>query len=273
MQLDNPKAIKAVKIENKNQTDLNLVIGNMFQKYCQNNKQIEKLAANKIFDKMRLINEDRKHMGNEMDNLNLDVQDLMSVKSDSKYNKSTIKDKDRDSLVQTKASFVKTPKPVTLNEILTNSVNKLTLNPFVKTLVNTNEFNSKSCTNLKQINKDLKLKKEIVDQYFIHQNTDQLNMNKEMIETNAELKNKNKNPGGKQRNPKLDQSSRFATGLQQKVINNQISPLRQTTQEEFDINEEGERKSRERVNRKIKDSYKNDAFVYENLNNKKFTEN
>ena len=94
--------------------------------------------------------------------------------------------------------------------MLTNSVNKLTLNPFVKTLVNTNEFNSKSCTNLKQINKDLKLKKEIVDQYFIHQNTDQLNMNKEMIERNAELKDKNKNPGGKQRNPKLDQSSRFA---------------------------------------------------------------
>lgn len=167
-QLDDPKAIKSVKIENKNQTDLNLVIGNMFQKYCQNNKQIEKLAANKIFDKMRLINEDRKQMGNQMDNFNLDVQDLMSVKSDSKNNKSTIKDKDRDSLVQTKASFVKTPKPVTLNEILTNSVNKLTLNPFVKTLVNTNEFNSKSCTNLKQINKDLKLKKEIVDQYFIH---------------------------------------------------------------------------------------------------------
>jgi hypothetical protein len=98
-------------------------------------------------------------------------------------------------------------------------------------------------------------------------------MNKEMIETNAELKLKNKNPGGKQRNPKLDQSSRFGNGLQQKVINNQISPLRQTTQEDFDINEEGERKSREKVNRKIKDSYKNDAFVYENLNNKKFTEN
>ena len=49
------------------------------------------------------------------------------------------------------------PKPVTFNEMLTNSVNKLTLNPFVKTLVYTNEFNSKSCTNLKQINKDLKL--------------------------------------------------------------------------------------------------------------------
>lgn len=32
LQIDNPKSIKAVKIENKNQTDLNTVIGNMYQK-------------------------------------------------------------------------------------------------------------------------------------------------------------------------------------------------------------------------------------------------
>lgn len=160
LQIDNPKSIKAVKIENKNQTDLNTVIGNMYQKYCLNNKeQINKLATNKIFDKMRQINEERKQTSTTNDT---DINDLMSeIRSDLNA-KSNIK----DSHLQSKTSLMQTqtPKPVTLNQILTNSVSKLTLNPYIKTMINTNEFNNEECVKLKKEVADLRLKKEIVDQ-------------------------------------------------------------------------------------------------------------
>lgn len=74
-----------------------------------------------------------------------------------------------------------------------------------------------------------------------------------MIESNAELKQLTKNPGGKMRNPKLDQNSRFMSGLSKNIINAQVSPPKQRTEEEFNINEEHEKKSREKTHRKIKD--------------------
>lgn len=217
---------------------------------------------------MRQINEERKQTSTTNDT---DINDLMSeIRSDLNA-KSNIK----DSHLQSKTSLMQTqtPKPVTLNQILTNSVSKLTLNPYIKTMINTNEFNNEECVKLKKEVADLRLKKEIVDQQQIHQNTDQLNLNKQMIESNAELKQLTKNPGGKMRNPKLDQNSRFMSGLSKNIINAQVSPPKQRTEEEFNINEEHEKKSREKTHRKIKDQQQNDAFVLENLNNKKFTEN
>lgn len=269
LQIDTNRPIQAVKIENKNQTDLNTVIGNMFQKYCLNNKeQINKLATNKIFEKMRDINEQRKQA--EEDAHPTDVQDILSeIRSDVQK---------KDPHGQSKTSQMHShshahPKPVTLNQMLTNSVSKLTLNPYIKTMIHTNEFNNEECGKLKKDVKDMRLKKEFVDQFYIHYNTDQLNFNKHMIESNSELKMLSKNPGGKQRNPKLDQNSRYMTGQGRNIINAQESPPRQRTEEEFNINEEHERKSREKTNRRIKDNFQSDAFVLENLNNKKFTEN
>lgn len=121
----------------------------------------------------------------------------------------------KDSLGQTKGSLLQATtksntiqKPVTLNELLTKSVGKLTMNSYIKTLIQTNEQNTTKNNTLKEQVKMLKARKEETDINMIHYNTEQLSKNKMMIDNNADLKQLSKNPGGKPRNPKLDQESR-----------------------------------------------------------------
>lgn len=75
-------------------------------------------------------------------------------------------------------------------------------------MIHTNEYNNSINNQLKEQVKDLRIKREDLDIKKIHFNTQQLDKNKFMIEQNAHLKHVAKNPGGKPRNPKLDQDCR-----------------------------------------------------------------
>jgi len=140
-------------------------------------------------------------------------------------------------------------------------------------MIQTNEYNNETQSNLKNQVSSLRERKELLDQKKIHYNTQQLNENKAMIETNAELKQIAKNPGGKQRNPKLDQQSRFFKTSSKKFIDEQeMSPIVKS-KEDINQNDLLYKVSKEKTNLKIKEKMKTDAFVEENLNNKRFTEN
>jgi len=122
---------------------------------------------------MRIVNEER--LNKENNPLKeREVEDMVEMVSNN-----------LDSKGQTKNSFMppttkseKNPKPVTLNELLTKSVGKLTMNPYIKTLIHTNEYNSAINNTLKEQVKMLKQRKQETDINMIHYNTEQLDKNK-----------------------------------------------------------------------------------------------
>lgn len=81
-----------------------------------------------------------------------------------------------------------------------------------------------------------------------------------------------KNPGGKPRNPKLDQPSRYFNHAVKQGLPDQMSPPK-ARPEDLELNDKYEKESLQRTQRIISDKMSSDAFVQDNLNNKQFTEN
>lgn len=132
---------------------------------------------------MRILNEERKQARNDPLK-EREVEDMVEMVSNNQDSKGQTK----HSFQQQTTKSEKNPKPVTLNQLLTSSVGKLTLNPYIKTLIHTNEYNSSINNTMKDHVKMLKQRKEEIDINMIHYNTKQLDNNKDMIENNAQLK-------------------------------------------------------------------------------------